>query len=132
MSWHADIFVPGYPKGRPRISTPGTAEAWKGQIALAFGDILPPEPLTGPVRLWIEAFLPRPKRLCRKMDPDGPILCTSTPDWDNLGKAVSDALEQIGVFVNDKQVVDGRVRCCYHAKGGRPGARIRVNCVRGS
>jgi hypothetical protein len=35
----------------------------------------------------------------RKCDPEGPILATCKPDWDNLGKGVSDALNGIAMVL---------------------------------
>lgn len=53
------------------------------------------DPLTGPVALLVDANQRRKE--------------TSTPDADNLGKLIADAIQGI-VFANDSQVVDFRVR----------------------
>ena len=76
------FFVRGQPKAQPRgrafavggkarIYNPATAEGWKGAIACAALQHLPTEPLTGPLRVDIDFFLPRPKRLMRRKDADG-------------------------------------------------------------
>jgi len=133
--------VDGVPKGQPRprgfafrranktsvrVYDPGTAEGWKAQIALAVKPFLPPQPLTGPIRVDILFRFPRPKRLCRKKDPPGELPHTAKPDRDNCDKAVLDALKQVGLYRDDAQVCDGRIVKVYHALGGKPGARIQV------
>lgn len=130
-------FISGTPKGQPRprafargnraaVYDPGTAEGWKGQIALAVQGLLPPAPIAGPVYVSITFYLPRPKRLMRKKDPDEEIPHTGKPDLDNLVKAVFDALTQVGLWEDDSQVYSSVVHKVYVAKGGRPGAGIMV------
>lgn len=129
--------VVGIPKGQPRprafsrggkarVHDPGTAECWKGAIAVAAQPHLPAVPIPGPVAVQIIFDLPRPKRLMRKKDPDGTIEHTSTPDADNLAKAVLDCLTEIGMWRDDSQVYNLQVLKEYHAKDGKPGAWIRI------
>lgn len=134
----------GIPKGQPRPRTfarkmgnrhvarvfdPGTADAWKADVVLSAREHRPDEPLEGPVRVAIDFYLRRPKRLMRKRDPDGTIWCTSKPDRDNLDKAVLDALTADGWFRDDCQVVAGEVRKFYHGKAEAPGAMITVEPI---
>lgn len=136
--------VLGIPKGQPRgrsfvrqakgrtmsgIYDPGTADDWKARIISEAFRVLPVSPLTGPVRVDIDLFFPRPKRLCRKADPDGPVLHTAKPDRDNSDKCVLDALTQVGFFADDAQVCGGEVRKWYHGKDGRAGARVVVSII---
>ena len=144
------VWVAGVPKGQPRgrafvtggrarIFTPGTAEAWKGDIARAFEAHLPREPWGFPVELKIDFFLQRPKRLCRRKDPDHPIPCDGLPDWDNAGKAASDALVHLGMIADDKQICFAQVNKWYTSKigygtgtrRGHTGAVIRLIPIRG-
>lgn len=129
--------VSGKPKGQPRpraftrgkhaaVYDPGTAEGWKGQVALAAREHLPATPLDEPVYLSVVFFMPRPARLCRRKDPDGMIPHGAKPDGDNLLKAVLDALTQIGMWRDDSLVAGHRVLKLYHEKGGRPGAHIII------
>jgi Holliday junction resolvase RusA-like endonuclease len=84
--------------------------------------------MIGPVRLDINAYLPRPKRLCRKIDPLGAIPVESaTPDWDNIGKIVSDALSNGLAYKDDSQVWHGTVRKWYHAKGDMPRVEVSIS-----
>jgi Holliday junction resolvase RusA-like endonuclease len=131
--------VQGEPKGQPRVKafynknvgrarvfTPGTAEAWKGAIALTAQPFLPAAPLDCPLRLTAAFFFPRPARLMRKKDPDEAIPHTTTPDTDNAIKAVMDALTQIGMWRDDALVISIIVEKRYAAKTQRPGAVIQI------
>ena len=131
------IEVDGIPKGQPRprafsrsgkarVHDPGTAECWKGAIALTAIPLRPASPLTGPLRVTITFYMLRPKRLMRKIDPTYAIPHTATPDADNLAKAVLDCLTEIGMWVDDSQVYKLNIEKLYHAKGNRPGAVIHM------
>jgi Holliday junction resolvase RusA-like endonuclease len=51
-------------------------------------------------------------------------------DWDNLGKAVSDAItDSKAIWIDDDQVVDGRVRKRYAERGELPGTTVTVRSV---
>ncbi len=117
--------------GKARVYDPGTAEGWKGAIALAVGKHLPEKPIEGPVRVLIDFFMPRPKRLMRKRDSDEAIPHVSKPDVDNLAKAVLDCLTEIGMWGDDSQVWRLDVRKLYHAKNHRPGACIYIRYEEG-
>jgi Holliday junction resolvase RusA-like endonuclease len=106
---------------------PGTAEAWKHAVAVAAHQFRPNEPLKVPLRVDICWYLPRPKRLCRKGDPDGPIPAPVKPDKDNLEKSTLDALTMAGMWTDDALVCWGETSKWYHPKGGRPGAVISIS-----
>jgi Holliday junction resolvase RusA-like endonuclease len=130
--------VAGDPKGQPRprafamrgvggkysarVFDPGTAEAWKQQIAVAAMPMRPPAPFTGPVALKIAFVFRRPKSHFRsngELKPDAPRYSTAKPDADNCAKAVMDALTQLGAFWrDDAQVVELRVWKDYGKTGG--------------
>ena len=68
-------------------------------------------PFTGPIELEILAYLPVPHswgKARRAAALTGRIRPTRTPDWDNIGKSISDALNKI-VFHDDRQVVTAHV-----------------------
>lgn len=112
-----------------RVYNADTAKGWKGAIALAARNVLPKSPMTGPIIVNVTYFMPRPKRLMRKISPDGLIPHTSKPDIDNLNKAVLDTLTRIGVWQDDSQVI-GIMAMKYHCpKDGTPGARISIEEV---
>ena len=127
----------GVPKGQPRaratirgkhagVYDPGTADGWKAIVVMAGRPHRPEAPLDGPLRVCIDLFFPRPKRLMRKSDPDEAIWMTSKPDRDNCEKAILDAMTQDGWWHDDAQVCDGLVRKFYVPKNGRPCAVICI------
>jgi Holliday junction resolvase RusA-like endonuclease len=137
-----DFFVPGTPKPQPRprafarrignkavarVYNPTDAEGWKNFIAIAARDHLPASRLEGPISLDLDFYFERPGRLMGRKWPDGPIPHDSAPDRDNLEKAVMDCMTALGFWRDDGQVCDGRVRKFYTARGGIPGAQIRIS-----
>lgn len=124
---------PPVPQPRPKISTwggRGRAYVEKGHAIHAYRQAVELaaqlaarggwQATEGPVVLEVEAVFARPPSHLTKTGeprstaPAFPPRC----DWDNLGKGVSDAIKTSGaVFVDDDQVVDGRVRKRYAAKG---------------
>ena len=84
------------------------------------------KPLNGPVRVDIDFFLPRPKRLMRRKDPDGPLRHVAKPDVDNLWKSTADALRGIA-WRDDAQVCSTLARKWYCEKGGVPRVEITVS-----
>lgn len=139
--------VHGEPKGQPRprafarvihgkptarVYDAGTAEAWKGYIALAARPHVPPTPLDGPIRLDAHFIFARPRKHYRtgkrshELRPDAPLLHTSKPDRDNLDKALCDCLTQIGMWKDDAQVCAGEILKTF---GDQPGAVIRVSVM---
>ena len=131
--------IPGKPMGQPRARfarmgqfvrtyDPKEATSYKAtiiQLARAAGV----RQMIGPVRIAIDAYLPRPKRLCRKIDPSGAIPAECKPDWDNIGKIVCDALNGIA-YADDSQVWSGIVQKWYHAKDGMPRVEISMSADR--
>lgn len=111
--------------GKARVYDPGTAEHWKGQVALAFQDCSD-QRLSGPLEIRMTFLIARPVRLMKKSDDYGMIPHTMKPDIDNLSKAVMDTLTQIGLWEDDKQVVKITAEKYYHGKASRPGALISI------
>ena len=140
-----ELFVSGIPKGQPRpkafsrggiasVYDPGTAEGWKGQIALAIRSFIPSVPIPFPVALQLVVFIPRPKAHFRtgknshQLRDDAPKWCPKKPDSDNYAKAVMDAITTLRVWEDDSQVVDLRVRKFYESGRG-PGCIISISEV---
>ena len=138
------LFVPGNPKAQPRprafarkfgdkfsarVYDAGTAEGWKGEIALAIRPRLPLI-LCGPLRLDADFLFDRPKRLMKRSNPGGEFEHTQKPDRDNLEKAVLDCLKTLGIFAeDDAQVCCGEVRKLWAAKGGQSGMRLVISVM---
>ena len=134
------FFVEGKPKGQPRpracvrgkhagVYDDGSIDGWKQSIALEGRSHRPRKPISGPVEVHWVAYMPRPKRLCRRKDPDGPIPCLTKPDVDNIEKALLDALTDDGWFVDDKVVYATSNKKLYHGKGSRPGMAVVIKEV---
>lgn len=149
------ILVVGEPKGQPRpracrrgaragIYDPGTADGWKSLVREAASKALKAGELnagpyvsrpifTGPVRVDISIWFPRPKSHFLKagIRADAPIYHTSKPDRDNCEKAILDALgsEELQIWRDDAQVCDGAVSKTYAAPGQAAGARINILCL---
>lgn len=132
------LTVPAVPVAQPRqrhavigghvrnyTPTDHPVQAYKATVRLAARDFGLVEPIEGPVRVDIDFYLPRPKRLMRRKDPPGPIPHTAKPDRDNLEKATTDALKGL-LWRDDSQICDGRVRKWYAEKNGTPRVEIRV------
>jgi Holliday junction resolvase RusA-like endonuclease len=132
-----EFFVSGSPKGQPRprafarggkarVYDPGTAEGWKGQIALAAKGHLPPEPIETAVGVQLDFYLPRPKgHFGRKgLLASAPPYPLGKPDLDNLAKAVLDALVVIG-FLRDDRLVR-RLSISKHYAEAALGCHVRI------
>jgi len=111
--------------GKARMYDPGTADDWKQKIAAEAYKNRPDKLVTGPVLVQMAIYLPRPKRLCRKKDPDHAIRHTVKPDGDNLEKAVLDALKGV-IWADDKQIWACQWKKYYAAKGERPHIRVAI------
>lgn len=137
------FYVAGIPKGQPRpkafargghaaVYDPGTAEGWKGQVALAAKPFLGHQPVLDlPLSLRLEFYMPRPKghyiasTPARGIRESAPGYQTGKPDADNLAKAVMDALTQLNVWRDDSLVSDLRVRKLFD-DGRGPGCIIEI------
>ena len=117
------FVVDGVPvKYRPRLGsnknvyTPRKTREDEGRIVWAAKAAMGSRPpFTGPIELEVHAYLPVPRswgKARRAAALTGCIRPTRTPDWDNIAKAISDALNHIA-FVDDKQVVAAHVFKSY-------------------
>jgi Holliday junction resolvase RusA-like endonuclease len=121
------------PKGRPRVSvragkphgyTPAATRKWEADFSTIAAAHMPRDVVDEPVRVDLLFVLPRPKRLMRKMDPDGLIWAPARPDRDNLEKAVLDAMKTC--WRDDSLVVCGETLKCYAERTGRARVVCRV------
>jgi Holliday junction resolvase RusA-like endonuclease len=120
------FIVLGEPKGQPRARAfarggmvrmydPGTAEAWKSQVALAWNQCKNKQKHEGPVSIELAFYFKRPKSHFNKagVKPKAPFYHVAKPDADNAAKAVLDALTQIGAWRDDSQVAELKVSKRY-------------------
>ena len=111
--------VQGVPKPQPRprayvrgkhasVYNPDSADAWKQAIRLMALKFAPVTPWTGPVAMDLAIWMPRPKRLqvTGASDYDAH---DGREDIDNLAKAVLDAMDGCGWWLDDRQVASLRV-----------------------
>jgi len=131
-----EIVVLGQPvaKGRPRFSkdgntyTPEKTRNFEAVLKYAAEQVMGDRPpLEGPLALEMTVVVPIAASWPKKRQADarsGVLLPTKKPDWDNFGKVV-DACNLV-VWVDDGQIVDGRVRKIY---GDKPGMWIRVSPI---
>lgn len=132
-----EFFVAGAPKGQPRpraftrhgrarVYDPGTAEGWKGQVALAAKAYRPVTPVCTAAVLWLQFHLPRPQAHFSRgrLRSIAPSFHAGKPDVDNLAKAVLDALVGIGFLRDDRLVWSLCVTKRY--ADGPPGCRVRL------
>lgn len=124
-------------KARARVTRFGTytpaktrayerAVAWQAKVAMQ-GKTL----LQGGLTVTVTAVLPIPPSWSKRRQEEarrGLLRPTGKPDWDNLGKAVSDALNGI-VWKDDAQIVDARIVKVY---GDRPLIRVEASEIKPS
>jgi len=98
--------------GMARMYNPTTAEGWKHQIASQVKHLIPPEPYECPVRVHMEFRFERPNNhytssgQLTKSTKRNKMFHAQKPDFDNLEKAVSDCLTELGFWKDDTQVVE--------------------------
>lgn len=138
------FFVNGTPKGQPRpkafarkmangkfmarVYDPGTAEGWKSEVAIAARPHIPAQPISGPLRLELTFYFPRPKAHFLKsgLRENAPTFHTSKPDRDNCEKAVLDAMTCLGFWKDDAQVCAGATAKVYVDERNQPGCSVRI------
>ena len=131
------LIVWGDPKGQPRpkafsrggharVYDPGTAENYKSQIAVAVKEVgCAGLMLPMPLKVEITCHFKRPKSHYRSGKNSALLKAgmseyhTSTPDFDNIGKSICDALTHLGVWEDDSLVVDGRIIKKYSTGAAR-------------
>jgi len=101
---------------------------WHIQVLLQAKCNRPTIPLTGPVWVFMDFKMPRPKRLeKRAADMSGKIMWhTSVPDDDNLYKAARDQLKEAGWFRDDSQACMSVIRKRYCEVNEPAGVTIKM------
>lgn len=115
------LTIPGEPcaKQRPRLGkgytyTPEKTVNYETLVKQLY-IMQSKERLEGALRLTVEAFFSIPKSASRKNREkmlQGEIRPTKRPDWDNIGKIVSDALNGLA-YHDDSQIVSATVEKWY-------------------
>jgi len=133
-------LIPGDPVGKARARvfrnkytgcvhavTPKKTANWESYASDFIACTWSENPLDEPVFLDIVCVFSRPKRLLRKCSPPGRIPHDVKPDWDNVGKIVSDALTRAGVLRDDARVSKACVEKVYAALDELPKVEVRVD-----
>ena len=117
------FIVPGTPvgKGRPRFArqgafvrtfTPEKTASYENLVKVKAEEAMHGRQIfDGAVSVEISLYLTPPSSWSQKRQREAlacEIYPTTKPDWDNCGKCICDAINEI-VFRDDKQVVDARV-----------------------
>lgn len=90
------------------------------------------ERFTGPVRVEITFFFPRPKyhygtgRNANALKPSAPTHHASKPDLDKCVRSTFDALTTSGIWADDSQAAQLLAQKTFH---GAPGAFIRIESL---
>ena len=118
------IVMEGTPvaKGRPRFNgktgvvyTPEKTARYENRLSFYASQAMRGRAIfTGQIMLLYDTYKEIPKSKSRKWKEAalrGELRPTSRPDWENLGKVI-DACNRI-VWIDDAQIVDGRVRKFY-------------------
>ena len=69
------------------------------------------EPMVGRVKLSVIAYFELPKNISKQKEAEmlaGIISPTKKPDWDNIGKIISDALNKFA-FKDDAQIIEATI-----------------------
>ncbi len=91
--------------------TPAKIKRWQERIAAEARKVISGELLSGPLAVRYSYHFLIPKTKIRKTKPM-PKWKDTKPDWENLAKGVSDAVEKI-IYANDGQIAYGSVRKKY-------------------
>ena len=131
------FIVPGTPRGKGRYRfvragkfiktyTPKKTESYESLIRLSFVNSYPSfTPHEGPVAILISAYFPVPKskpKWFREACFFEHTPFVSSPDWDNIGKVVTDALNSVA-FRDDRQVFFAVTEKSY---SGEPRLEVRI------
>ena len=136
--------VPGEPQGkaRPRVTkrvtyTPKRTKEYQQRVRAAFLASSPTAAETGtgylaalhsgPVRLEIVAYMKRPKShyLRGKVRDSAPVWPLKKPDFDNIEKAIADALNGLA-YRDDAQIIDSHCLKMYQLEGFGPCVQVSV------
>lgn len=124
--------IPGEPRGkqRARVTKRGIAYTPKETVYYenlvkqifrgAYPDWVPTEKAVAMEFAVVMAIPKSAAKKSRQLMIEGKIRPVKRPDWDNFGKIISDALNEI-LYKDDSQVVDGAVHKWY---GEVPGINV--------
>ena len=131
------FVIPGAPYGKARHRTTRTGIAYTPKETINYENLVKTIfiqqrgdwAITSlPIMMTVTAVFPIPKsasRGSRLSMTEGTVRPTKRPDWDNIGKVISDSLNEIA-YKDDSQVVDARVKKFY---GGIPQVNVIMETI---
>lgn len=139
MNERVELIIDGLPKPQPRaraqvvhrgkrvfphMYTPDSPDlkTWRASVVWAWQCAAVIQPWCFPVVMHATLYVPRLKKMTTPHAV--PCITRMFGDWDNLGKAISDALTDANAWTDDAVIYDARITKYHHAEGGSPGARI--------
>ena len=112
----------------PAIYSDPEYDSWEDSLAdtlsAAWGASGALTPLDEACSLLLVLRFPRPISRTRKTIANEPYPHISTPDADNVSKAVQDAMQKGGLVVNDSRIFDLRVVKWVCGDGEEPGIEV--------
>lgn len=101
-------------------------QSFKATVRMAAQQAYDGPPLNEPIAMRIVFVMDRPARLLKKKSPEGRVpFCNKNKDWDNLGKAVSDALNGLA-YIDDGLLWDVSVRKVYGSRIEAPHVEVEI------
>lgn len=129
------FIVEGLPvaKGRPRVTrngtyTPRKTKDYEKLVQYSFRSQYKGQALQGALKIRIDFYMYIPKNTSkkrRKLKNDKEILPTKRPDFDNLTKSITDALNGLA-FEDDNQIVEAHI---YKYYSDDPRAVVKIEGV---
>ena len=117
-----EFTVKGLPvaKGRPRVTrygtyTPRKTKDYEKLVQYSFKNQYKGQALQGALKIRIDFYMYIPKNTSkkrRKLKNDKEVLPTKRPDFDNLTKSITDALNGLA-FEDDNQIVEAHIYKYY-------------------
>ena len=131
------FHVPAVPVAQPRQRhtksgfnyTPSNhpVQAFKASVRLAAREAYSGPPLDVPLTMKLVFVMPRPGRLLKKNSPCERLpFSNKNKDWDNLGKSVSDALNEL-MYVDDGLLWDVSVQKVYESRFEQPHVEVTIS-----
>lgn len=133
-----EFEIPGKPgsKARPRfggnghVYTPKETAAYENRVVAFFREAYPEHiPTVTPIRMTIMAFYPIPTSWSKKKTQAAMAgeIFPGKPDWDNVGKIISDALNEVA-YKDDSQIYQCTIAKMY---SDRPRVFVQITTFEG-
>ena len=122
-------------RGHARMYNPGTSNEWKACVIQQIKQHAGAFAKDTPLRCDLTFYMPRPKahygagKNAGKVKASAPTRPTGKPDVDNLFKSTTDAITRAGVWRDDSQLTDCKIRKRYTEERGftnQMGCSIRI------